>query len=292
MAEAYEHEHGFDNLADAAGSCSCATSCHSLHEQTAPLYSSFLEGTPSERPLICITPRWMPGRDQFCASESVGDVEMEAIIAAGGMPVMMPLTKDKGLIRAYIEMCDGFTLPGGHSVDPRRWGAVPCPHDELAPRRDALEFPLVEGVLAADKPLLAICRGAQLLDVVCGGDICQCLYDLPPREGMAHWRHAVILDRPAHPVEVISGTLLSHIMSDKKLIQTNSSHHECVKNLGRDLIVSGYATDGIIEAIEMPKKHFVLGVQWHPEYTWQTVKTDFSLWRSFVEAARMTRGGQ
>ena len=287
MSDVYEHEKNLDGLADAVSSTlfedKRASSPH-----VAPV-SSAVDISPADRPLICISPRWMPGHDQFCASESVVDVEMEAVIAAGGLPIMMPITKDLGLIRAYVEMCDGFTLPGGHSVNSRRWGEEPRDPQELAPGRDALEFPLVEEVLAADKPLFAICRGEQLLNVACGGDLSQYLYELPPREGMTHWRHAVILDRPAHPVEVVSGSLLSHIVSNRKIIQTNSSHHECIRRVGKGLVVSAYATDGVIEAIEMPSRTFVIGVQWHPEYTWRAIKTDFALWCSFVEAARRIR---
>lgn len=252
--------------------------------QVSPVVTA-VEVEPGRRPRICITPRFLPGHDQFAASESVADVEMEAIIAAGGLPVMMPITKDLGLIHEYVESCDGFTITGGHSVNSRRWGEEPRDPEELAPARDALEFPLVEMVLAANKPLFAVCRGMQLLNVALGGTLSQYLYEMRPRPGMTHWRHSVILDRPAHPVEVTEGTLLSRIVGGRPLLQANSSHHECVCELGHDLVVSGYATDGIVEAIEYPAARFALGVQWHPEYTWRAISTDFALWRAFVEAS-------
>ena len=289
MAGDYEHQRHFDGFADAV-----TTSLYDDTRARSPIVAPTTQSVKPDdkRPLICVTPRWMPGHDQFTASQSVGDVQMEAIIAAGGMPVMMPLTKDKGLIQAYVEMCDGFNIPGGHSINSRRWGEEPRDPEELAPARDALEFPLVEMVLEADKPLFALCRGMQLLNVAQGGTLSQYLYDLPPREGMTHWRHSVILDRPAHPVEVEKDTLLYRAVGGRDLIQANSSHHECVKELGRDLRISGYATDGIIEALEVPSATFALGVQWHPEYTWRSIETDFALWRAFVTAAAQAREGR
>ncbi len=287
MADEYEYHRHFDGHADAVGSSVFAEARNRApHIAPSNLWEKgerdFSDG---KRPLICVTPRWMPGQDQFSASQSIADVEMDAIVSAGGMPVMMPLTKDLGLIREYVDMCDGFTIPGGHSVNPRKWGEEPTDPNDMAPARDALEFPLTEMVVSADKPLLCVCRGMQLLNVACGGTICQYLYDMKPRPGMTHWRHGVILDRPAHPVEVKPDTLLARVMGGRELIQTNSSHHECVKELGHGLVISGYSTDGIIEAIEMPGKKFVLGVQWHPEYTWRALNTDFALWRSLVLTA-------
>lgn len=251
--------------------------------------SSAFGRRPDRRPLIGVSPRWSPADEQFCASESLGELQVNAILAAGGLPVMLPITHDIDIIRQYVEMCDGFNIPGGQSVDSSHWGEPLREGTDISPERDGFEFPLVQMVLEADKPLLAICRGEQLLNVVCGGTICQWLYDLEPSPGMATWRHAIILDRPAHPVDVQSDTLLFEAVGKRSLIQTNSSHHECVAKLGSGLIASARATDGIIEGLEMPGKRFVVGVQWHPEYTWQSIETDRMLWEAFVRASRASR---
>ena len=246
----------------------------------------------SARPLICVTPRWEGSREflgeKFLPNETISRGLFDAIIDAGGMPVMMPITDDEDVIQGYVDLCDGFVIPGGHSVDPARWGEEPSEGSakDVSPERDALEFPLVEKVIAADKPLFAICRGMQLLNVAMGGTLSQDLYGLPAREGMEHWRHGIILNNPAHPVEVLEGTALARIMRGRAQIQTNSSHHECVAEVGEGVRVDGYATDGVIEAIEVPGKRFCLGVQWHPEYTWGTLETDRLLWHDFVDAAR------
>lgn len=107
-----------------------------------------------------------------------------------------------------------------------------------------------------------------------------------PRPGTALWRHTGILSTPAHPVEVVPGTLLARCLGGVGLVQANSSHHCSVLELGDGLVQSAQATDGIPEAIEDPAEKFVLGVQWHPECTWRTVETDALLWRAFVGACR------
>ena len=255
-----------------------------------------LEPQSNDRPLICVTPRWEPARGIFCASESVGDVYLNAIVDAGGMPVMMPATADEGLIARYVELCDGFSIPGGQGPNPERWGEEPRVPGQVSPERDALEFPLVRMVLEADKPLFCICRGAQLLNVAHGGSLAQDLMELPTPEGRAHWTHADMLQNPAHEVVVERGTLLARCVGDaagserladgRVRVQVNSNHHQCVRRLGEGLVASGRATDGVVEAVERPDRRFCLGVQWHPEYTWDRVDTDRALWHAFVAACR------
>ena len=94
-----------------------------------------------------------------------------------------------------------------------------------------------------------------------------------------------MLNDPVHPVEVVPGSLLERAVGGHRLIQTNSAHHCCVDRLGKSTRLVAKATDGVPECIEVEGQPFCLGVQWHPEYTWQTLETDFNLWKSFVEAA-------
>lgn len=242
------------------------------------------------RPLILVAPRLEPSvrhRDEMLApSEAIASVFMDGIFAAGGLPLLMPLTTDESVIDAYVEMADGVAIPGGPDVNPLRWGDE-APYDQslLCEERDEFEFPLVERVLAADKPLFATCRGAQLLNVALGGSLCMDVSSLTPRGGMTLWRHTMILRDPVHPVEVRPGTLLARAVGGAGTIQTNSAHHCCVDRLGRGVELVAEATDGVPEAIEVPSRRFCLGVQWHPEYTWQTIPTDLMLWRAFVDAA-------
>ena len=238
------------------------------------------------RPLICVTPRWYPAKGIFCAGESIGDVFMDALLDAGAMPVMMPITSDEELIRSYVELCDGFAIPGGHDIDPIFWGEDPLSQEGLCPERDSLELPLVRMIIEANKPYLGICRGAQLLNVALGGSLHQNLTQLQPQGRPQLWTHAVILDSPAHPVEVEEGSLLWRCTGGRHSVGVNSSHNQCVASLGRGVRVTARATDGIVEAIEGPTQRFCLGVQWHPEYTWQLLEHDRALFHALVDAAR------
>jgi putative glutamine amidotransferase len=227
--------------------------------------------------------------EKLAPEEAIASVFADAIIAAGGIPLTMPITDDPALMETFVDMCDGVALPGGQDVNPRLWG------DEgdydprmLCDKRDAFELELVRRVLAANKPLFATCRGMQLLNVALGGSLCMDVPNLEPRAGMALWRHEMILNDPVHPVEVEEETLLARSVGGARLIQVNSSHHCCVERLGEGVRLVGRATDGVPEAIEVSSQRFCLGVQWHPEYTWGKIETDFSLWRAFVDAATQT----
>ena len=244
------------------------------------------------RPLIGIAPRWehktggLADFERLSPEETIAHCFSEGIIDAGGMPVLLPLTEDESVIDDAVAMCDGFAVPGGQDVDPARWGVEGYDPKLLCPERDAFEFALVKRVLAADKPLFTTCRGTQLLNVACGGTLCMAVPSLGAPEGMTQWRHTGILTTPAHPVNVEEGSLLSRCVGGAAQIQVNSAHHCCVGRLGEGVRLTGVATDGVPEAIELPDKRFCLGVQWHPEYTWPVLESDCGLWRAFVDVCR------
>lgn len=245
-----------------------------------------------KRPLIGIAPRWEPqtpslrSPEQLAPTEGMASVFPDAVIDAGGTPVLLPLTDDEATIDQLIDLCDGFALQGGPDVDPKLFGDATDYGSRiyLCPERDAFELPLVRRILDADKPLFTTCRGTQLLNVALGGTLSMDVPNLPPKGGMSLWRHTGALLDPIHPVEVHPGTLLASIVREP-LIQTNSAHHCCVSRLGEGAVLSAEATDGVPECIELPDRRFVLGVQWHPEYTWQKIGSDRALWHAFVEAA-------
>ena len=244
------------------------------------------------RPLILVSPRLehcqpclkMP--EALAPEETAATVFLDAILAAGGLPLVMPLTEDDEVLASMVAMADGIALPGGQDVDPALWGdAEPYDPALLCPERDAFEVRLIKMALAAHKPLFATCRGAQVLNVALGGTLCMDVPSFEPIDGMALWRHRPILSDPAHPVEVRAGSLLERALGGFTSIQANSSHHCCVDRLGEGVELVARATDGVPEAIEVPSERFCLGVQWHPEYTWRTMPTDFNLWKAFVAAA-------
>lgn len=245
----------------------------------------------SGRPRILIAPRLtkhapslaMP--ESLAPEEAIADCFVDAVIAAGGVPLLMALTDDEDVLGSYLDLADGIAIPGGQDVSPRLWGDE-SPYDEnlLCPARDAFEVGLVRRAFELDKPLFTTCRGTQVMNVALGGSLNMDVPGMKPREGTALWRHQAILHDPAHPVEVERGTLLWRAVGERDVVQANSSHHCCVDRLGEGVRVVGRATDGVPEAIEVTGRRFALGVQWHPEYTWRSLESDFSLWKSFVAA--------
>ena len=169
-----------------------------------------------DRPIILIAPRLeqpkpclqMPER--LAPEETGSTVFLNAILAAGGLPLIMALTEDEDVIARYVEMADGVAIPGGQDVDPALWGEED-PYDErlLCHERDSFELKLIRAALKAHKPLFATCRGMQILNVALGGTLCMDVPSLPVPEGKVHWRHLPILNDPAHPIAVEDGSLLA-----------------------------------------------------------------------------------
>jgi putative glutamine amidotransferase len=190
---------------------------------------------------------------------------VEAIQRAGGLAVMLApdpqLTADPGEVLALI---DGLMLAGGADIDPASYGQET--HAETVatvPARDAFEIALVNTAIERDMPVLGICRGMQLINVARGGTLLQ---HLPERFGHSEHRRVIgTFEGADHPARLVEGSLAARAAGET-LHSTKSHHHQGVDRLGSDLIVSGISErDGLAEAIELPDRRFVLGVQWHPE---------------------------
>ena len=246
------------------------------------------EAAQSRRPIILVATRFEEGHvhktEKLAPNECGAAVFIDAILAAGGLPMQMALTDDEDVIDQYVELADGVAIPGGPDVDPKLWGDE-RPYDEslLCHVRDACEVPLVCKVVKADKPLFTTCRGTQVLNVALGGSLDMDVPSIPRREGSTSHDHAALLTRTCHQVEIFGESLLERA-SGSRGYSVNSAHHCCVKDLGDGLVLSATSDDGIPECVEMPGKRFVLGVQWHPEYTWEKCEEDFNLWKAFVAA--------
>jgi len=209
---------------------------------------------------------------------------LESVRRAGATPLELTLADDPAEIVARV---DGLLLTGGGDVDPTLYGATPhATYDPADPGRDAFEIALVRAGLAAGKPVFAICRGMQLLNVALGGDLVQ---DIPTEvNGAAHHdvrepRYAI-----AHEVWATEGSRFATLMREKLVdgesCQVNSRHHQAVKHVGTGLEIVATAPDGVIEAVERPGT-FCLGVQWHPENFWRTGEFR-PLFEGFVDACR------
>jgi putative glutamine amidotransferase len=186
-----------------------------------------------------------------------------------GLPIT-PAHQGEGLRELY-DWLDGLMLTGGEDVEPARYGeTVRHANVESVAERDALEFQLLEWALADGLPVLAICRGIQVLNVALGGSLYQ---DLPSEyhPGVAHDQSAteppVPRVQPSHPVTVLPGSVLAGIVGDGER-PVNSMHHQGIKALAPRLYPVAYAPDGLIEAVEAndpAPSAFLVGVQWHPE---------------------------
>lgn len=204
-----------------------------------------------------------PSQDDKTGRITINQDYLDAITRAGALPVLLPLTAEERLCRAMLARVDGLVLSGGADVEPARYGEerLPC-CGAAAPLRDAMEYALCRLAVAADKPVLGICRGLQVLNCALGGSLYQDI-GLQFAQAITHPRY----DAPrgqVHAVEVLPGTRLEEISGGRKL-RVNSRHHQGIKALGRGLCVSARAEDGLTEGVEMPGKRFIVAVQWHPE---------------------------
>jgi putative glutamine amidotransferase len=194
-----------------------------------------------------------------------------AIDEAGGVPLIVTPAHTGPALRALYELLDGLLLTGGEDVAPERYRAAPAhPSVEVVPERDALEFSLLEWALADDLPVLAICRGIQVLNVAMGGTLYQDL----PSERPGHLLHDQTRrdppgprTEPHHPVEVQPGSALADLLGGERL-DVNSLHHQGIRTLAPGLAAVAHAPDQLIEGVEPAgpgHRSFLIGVQWHPE---------------------------
>ena len=208
--------------------------------------------------------------DYLKSLDTVG-VSVHAVAASGDL--------ESALLGA-----DGVVLAGGPDVDPALYGETMHPSCSIAEdTRDAFELAVARRCLRDGVPLLAICRGMQVLNVAAGGSLIQ---DLPSQVPVA-LPHALddTFTTVAHGLEVIEGTHVARALASGMSTQVNSRHHQAVKVLGRGIDAAAHAPDGIVEAIEATALPFCVGVQWHPENFWRTGEF-LPLFRLFAAACQ------
>lgn len=214
----------------------------------------------------------------------VSDAYIQAIKSVGGLPVILPLVKSRTIIQEYVELCDGFLLCGGGDITPLLFGQEPAEGiGKTDISLDLFQIRLVKTILEKDKPLLAICRGMQVLNVACGGTIYQDL-SLTGFETINHMQNSILRKDISHKVIFEPDTKAHKLLGN--FAYTNSFHHQSVDRLGKDLTVSGFTGDAIVEAIEMPSHTFVLGVQWHPECMLETPSNMKQLFHALIRYSK------
>ena len=210
---------------------------------------------------------------------------VEAVIQAGGAPVLLPAVGHENTLDRIESLIDGLLLPGGDDIAPHHYGQEPHPAlGDISPACDDSQLYLTRLILSRKrpKPVLAICRGAQLLNVAAGGTLFQ---DIPSQ-----------LEKPLQHRQVSNTSLASHtihIRQDSRLhalfgtveIRTNSYHHQAIDRIADGFVVSAETSDGVIEGIERPDAPFVIGLQCHPEALCGSDPTYRDLFSRFVSAA-------
>lgn len=229
-------------------------------------------------------------------SHAASDTYIRATdLVVGAVPVLIPANGEAADVATLLARLDGIMLTGSRSnVHPSRYGGPP--HGEGTPEdpaRDEVTLPLIRGALAAGLPLLAICRGMQELNVALGGSLHQRLQDLPgrldhsaPLQPAARVRHA-----KAHSVRIALGSWL-HRLAGAETLAVNSLHHQGVDRLGAGLIVEATAPDGTVEAVRVGRvSGFAVGVQWHPEFDFDTDPISARIFQAFGAAVQARASG-
>lgn len=214
----------------------------------------------------------------------VTNAYIQSVRYSGGLPLIVPLVKSNTAISEYISLCDGFLFCGGEDITPLLFGQEPL--DKLGKTDitlDIFQLRFMRNVLLSGKPILAICRGMQLLNVACGGTICQDI-SLKQKDCINHMQHSARKDI-SHKVIVKSGSLLHRLVG--KIIFTNSFHHQAVDMTGKGLIASAHTSDGIIEGIELTDYSFAVGIQWHPEAMYRSTPAMRKLFSAFIHTSRL-----
>lgn len=241
--------------------------------------------TLPRRPIIgCTTYRKNIPQDEPIEMYGLMPSYINAIVAAGGIPLLIPLGLDEDSLLAILKRVDGLLLPGGGDVEPGRYGGRPHPTMwGISPERDQTELAIARHAVDLHKPMFAICRGVQVFNVAMGGTLWEDVkslfpgaiehrYDLQPRSYLAH------------TVYLKPGSVLARCTGRSEL-RVNSLHHQAIKDLAPGLTVTATAPDGLIEGVEVGEHPFAVGVQWHPENLIEDNPEMLGLFRGLVEAA-------
>jgi putative glutamine amidotransferase len=229
---------------------------------------------------ITATPRTSVVADRELPTEAVTEIYVQTLVQAGAVPVILPVHGP--LSEAVLNRLDGVALTGGGDIDPSLYGQEPRPEVYgVDPVRDRFELDLVGKAIDRDLPLIAICRGNQLLNVAMGGTLVQDLESQRPHS-LSH-RQEEPWEQPSHPVTIEPHSRLADLVAPELLV--NSMHHQAIDEPGQGLRAAARAPDGVIEAVEVPDRRYILGLQWHPEYLGAD-HPGFAVVKAFVEAAR------
>ncbi|MBP2653252.1 MAG: Peptidase family protein [Firmicutes bacterium] len=225
----------------------------------------------------------MAGGERFFVNRDY----LDAVIQAGGMPIILPLATTDKLVKCQVEKVDGVILAGGGDIDPQYYGEEPLAGlEQVFPERDEHELKVLQFACQHGKPVLGICRGIQLMNVAFGGSLYQDLsfVKAPILQHHQSSQKAVL----GHTANIVGDTILASIFKASK-VRTNSFHHQAVKTVAQGFLVSSRTDDGIVEGIENAAIR-LLGVQWHPEMMVEKFPVMRGIFRWLVEGASARTG--
>ncbi len=249
-------------------------------------------------PLILVTASTeSSGAEFYDYSISLSDAYPRAVLAGGGLPWIPPCIPERELVAEYVRRCDGVLLSGGDDIQPELYDptvaaelkATCGEHDKV---RDLFEMLVLQEVFAQKKPLLAICRGYQLLNISLGGTL---IVDIPSqRPGAIKHNRMDVKDNAVHEILIEPDSLMAGVLGVTR-VGVNSSHHQAIDKIASALKVTARAEDGMVEAIEFGNKNsdllpYMIGVQYHPERLLQSLPVHRELFRSFAAAAALYKG--
>lgn len=214
---------------------------------------------------------------------SINHAYARCVVQAGGIPLYVPFGLGEEELRSVCGATAGLLLTGGPDLDPVHYGEEPQPGlGRVTPERDRTEMLLVQTYVVAEKPIFAICRGEQLLNVALGGTLHQDLHTL---QGLQQHSQKAPRSHLSHSIAIEPGSRLAGI-AGSVTCRVNSFHHQAVKQAAPGMRVTARSADGVIEAIESEDSRFILGVQWHPEHTAATDEVSRRLFEAFVQACK------
>ncbi len=237
------------------------------------------------RPIIGVTSSYAPPTDNKFGLVSIGESYLQAVMRAGGIPVIIPVGLPDEDLQAVFARIDALLLTGGGDIDPSRFNGPPHPRVyDIDSARDALEIGLVRLAAERSKPFLGICRGIQVMNVALGGTLFTDIGDQLEGALRHDYYPNIPRDTLAHSVAVIAGTRLAKILGGRETLAVNSLHHQGIQEVAAGLRIAARAPDQLVEAVELPGHPFGLGVQWHPEWL-QEHAPHRALFRALIRAA-------
>ncbi len=223
---------------------------------------------------------FIDGNKQFVSNDYIQSVRY-----SGGIPLVLPLVRSDYMIEQYATLCDGFLFCGGNDITPLLFGQEPKNgNGKTNITLDLFQIRTMKRILKTGKAMLAICRGMQVYNVACGGSIYQDI-SLQPGRHLEHMQQSNERSEVSHKIVVEAESQLRTYIGQR--LYVNSYHHQTIENLGNGLIVSAKASDKTIEALEMPKHKFAIGVQWHPECMYRESEQMRELFRQFINHAQV-----